>query len=754
MGKISTGYLRIVLISIIALWAISYRSDAASENDSKKSTAINAARGVIQRLIPKQAEAFVLETIPPNAEERNVFEIESRDGKIVLRGDNGVSLCSALNWYLKYYCHADISWNGVQLNLPAELPPVPQKIHRNSPHQYRYFFNYCCFGYSMPWWDWSQWEFMIDWMALNGVNAPLAVTGEEAVWQTVMREWGLSDEAICKFLAGPPYLPFGWMGCLDGWGGPLPQDWIDRHCDLQKKILARERELGMTPIVQGFTGHVPAAIQEKFPSAKLHKIQWIEWNTVFIDPLDPLFQNIGKTFVEKQNQMFGSDHLYAADTFIEMSPPSNDPEFLKNMGKSISDTLIAADPKAIWVMQGWIFYNNAQFWQPPQAKAFLDGVPDDRMILLDLFCDHSPVWKRTDAFYGKPWIWCSLQNFGNTVSLSGPLPFINEELHKAASDPERGKLSGIGMTQEGLDYNPVVFEFMTEQAWRDNAPLDLKQWIADYALRRYGKPSPAAKKAWAFLLDSVYNDTHSSNSRITTPPIYYYDDSKPMSVAPQPEGLINAWEQLLQCADEFKAVDAYRFDLINVTRQVLSNYAPDLFVEAILSYREKNLEGVRKASENFLALARDLDSALATRQEFLLGKWLEDAKRWGNNDEERRIYEWNARNVITLWGDSKSQLRDYARKEWSGMISGYYFDWWKMFFERLEASLVKRKPFDNDELIQARQIWGESWTRQTDSYPSQPSGDSVEVAIELHKKYGDKLHKIEAIKRERGRKQP
>ena len=80
------------------------------------------------------------------------------------------------------------------------------------------------------------------------------------------------------------------MGCLDGWGGPLPQSWIDRHEELQKKILARQRELGMTPVLQGFTGHVPAAIGEKFPDAKLHQIRWIEWQTHLLDPLDPLFR--------------------------------------------------------------------------------------------------------------------------------------------------------------------------------------------------------------------------------------------------------------------------------------------------------------------------------------------------------------------------------------------------------------------------------------------------------------------------------
>lgn len=38
---------------------------------------------------------------------------------------------------------------------------------------------------SYVWWDWKRWEKEIDWMALQGVNLPLAFTGQEAIWQKV-----------------------------------------------------------------------------------------------------------------------------------------------------------------------------------------------------------------------------------------------------------------------------------------------------------------------------------------------------------------------------------------------------------------------------------------------------------------------------------------------------------------------------------------------------------------------------------------
>ena len=72
-----------------------------------------AARELVERLLPDQAPHFVLETIPRDPA-GDVFEIEAQGGRVVLRGNNGVSLASALNWYLKYYCQAHVSWCGSQ----------------------------------------------------------------------------------------------------------------------------------------------------------------------------------------------------------------------------------------------------------------------------------------------------------------------------------------------------------------------------------------------------------------------------------------------------------------------------------------------------------------------------------------------------------------------------------------------------------------------------------------------------------------
>jgi hypothetical protein len=57
---------------------------------------------------------------------------------------------------------------------------------------------------------------------------------------------------------------------------------------------------------------------------------------------------------------------------------------------------------------------------------------------------------------------------------------------------------GTGVTPEGINQNYVIYELMTEAAWRQT-PANLTEWFEDYVTRRYGLPDENAKKAWRIL---------------------------------------------------------------------------------------------------------------------------------------------------------------------------------------------------------------------------------------------------------------
>lgn len=691
---------------------------------------VAGASGLLKRLLPKHTASFRLDSIPKE-EGRDVYEIESANGVVILRGSSGVAIASALNRYLTDYAHCSLPPNGGPLALPEPLPAVPEKVRVVCPFSYRYCFNYCCFSYSMAWWDWPEWERAIDWMALHGINLPLAVTGQESVWREVGRQFGLSEEELQAFFVGPAYLPFGWMGCIDGWGGPLSSSWIDRHRELGQRILSRERELGMTPVLQGFTGHVPEALKNHFPDSAFRQLPgWCGFpGTTFVDPSDPLFQRVGTAFIAEQRKQFETDHFYASDTFIEMSPPSNDPAFLAEMGRAVYRAMAEADPEAVWVMQGWLFFNNPDFWQPAQAKALLGAVPDDRMLVLDLFCEANPVWDKTEAFHGKPWLWCIIQSFGNQVSLHGGLPQIAQGLSAAVSSPNRGRLSGAGFIMEGFGYNPVVYDLLGGMMWRPAQP-DLGVWVAQYAHARYGKQHPKAEEAWRLLLNSVYRKANQTNAVYCRRPRADSLERRKDPNTVDAAELTRTAQFLAECAPELAGSDAFRYDLVHITREVLAQVAARRQNDMISAHERGDRAAFMAAGKEFLGVMDETDKLLATREEFLLGRWLEDAKRWASDDTEKQRIEWNARTQITLWGPKDGPLFDYAAKQWSGLISDFHKPRWRQFIEAVDEAMGKGAPFDAAAFDRKIRDWEEDWTRKTDLFPIQSKGDAVMMAQE------------------------
>jgi alpha-N-acetylglucosaminidase len=698
---------------------------------------------LIHRVVPEIADYFVIEELPLK-EATNVFEIESRSNKIILRGKNGVAVASALYYYLTHYCHCQITWNGSNLNIPKPLPRVHRKIHEASPYSYRYYLNYCTFNYSISWWDWKRWEKEIDWMALHGINMPLAITGEEYTWLTVYKAMGFTDQDLKSFFCGPAYFSWFWMGNLDGWGGPLPINWMQSHKDLQKKIVQRERELGMKPVLPAFTGHVPNAFKKKFPNAKLKATNWKNGfeDTYILDSEDSLFSIIGKKFLQAQTALYGTDHFYSADTFNENEPPSDDSVFLAKLSGRVYKSMEAADAKSVWVMQGWLFYSDRKFWKAPQIKALLNAVPDEHMIILDLAAEIEPVWKRTDAFYGKPWIWNMVHNFGGNISMFGRMDGVAAGPAETLQNPASGRMMGIGLTMEGIEQNPVMYELLTQNVWQD-APVNVKSWLEFYIRNRYGMLDSQAVKAWEVLRQTAYNGQiirDGAESIITGRPTF---DSTTVWTRTKlnynPKDFLPALEYMIDASDKCRNSDGFQYDLVDITRQVLANYALVVHKKFVAAYEDKDSTAFKKYSSEFLQIITDMDALVGTRKDFLLGQWIADARSFGNNASEKALYERNAKDLITLWGDAHSPLHEYSCRQWSGLLDDFYRARWNLFFTAVDESLRSGKPFDTDAFAKYISTWEWNWVNERKSYPVLPTGNSVDRSIALYKKYIDEI---------------
>lgn len=701
---------------------------------------IKTSEGLLQRIIPDHTKQFVVQSLPKSSDGKDYFTIESKNNKIILSGNNGVSVASALYYYLNEYCHCQITWNGTNLNLPKILPLVSAKVKKATPYEHRYYLNYCTFNYSMSWWDWKRWEKEIDWMALHGINMPLSITGEEFTWRQVYKEMGFTDEKLNEFFTGPSYFSWFWMGNIDGWGGPLPYSWMKSHELLEQQIVQRERELGMKPVLPAFTGHVPAAFKQRFPNAKLKQTNWKNGfaDTYILDSEDPIFAQIGKRFLEVQKGLYGTDHYYSADTFNENEPPSDDPVFLSKLSKRVYEGMRNADIDAVWVMQGWLFYSDRKFWKSPQIKALLDAVPNENMLLLDLAAEIEPVWKRTDAFYGKPWIWNMLNNFGGNTNLFGHLDDVAIEPAKALNDPLSGKMKGIGLTMEAIEQNPVLYELMMQHTW-NNKPIDIDLWLKTYIGNRYGNINPHMIDAWQILKTTVYNGKvirDGAESIITGRPtcdsVAVWTRTKLNYPAIQ---LLPAWDNFIQAIDSCKDSDGFQYDLVDVTRQVLANYALPLQRKWVEAYQHKNRADFKKYSGQFIELIDDLDELLATRKDFLLGSWISDATRWGENNTEKALYERNARNLVTLWGDANSPLHEYSCRQWSGLLSDFYKPRWQQFFQKIDLALTTGNELNSVDFEKEIKAWEWKWVNTQKQFSTTTTGNSVAMSKMIYNKY-------------------
>lgn len=698
--------------------------------------------GLLNRVLPGHANDFMAELIP-SAAGKDIFELDHRQGKVVLRGNNHNAMAVALNYYLKYYCHTSVSWySSAPVELPAVLPSVPHPVRREARVQHRFFLNYCTFGYTMPWWEWKDWERLIDWMALNGINMPLAITGQEAIWYKVWKKLGLSDQQIREYFTGPAHLPWHRMSNIDHLQGPLPASYVDHQLALQKQILRRERELNMVPVLTAFAGHVPLAIRDIYPDAKITGLAWgafgEEYRAHFLDPFDPLFNTIQRIFLEEQTKQFGTDHLYGADPFNEIKPPRLDSAYLASVSRIIYGSIRQVDPNATWLMMAWIFSFESETWTQERIQAFLSAVPQDKIMLLDYYCEKTEVWRSTSSFFGQPFLWCYLGNFGGNSMLAGNIAEVDKRIEKSIEHAGTN-LSGIGSTLEALDNNPIIYEYVFEKAWGGNEASTPSEWIQQWADRRYGKPHPSFRQAWKILLDKIYTDPAALGQATLTnarPALTGHGNwTTDPRIAYSNNDLLMAWKQMIS-SGAAGARSSYRYDVVNTGRQFLGNYFLSLRDSFTAAYHRKDIGLMKQRRGEMLAVLDDIDKLLSTHDDFLLGNWLKGAEAFGRNKQEKRYYVENAKTIITVWGIRNHSLNDYANRSWAGLVSTYYRERWKMFLDDVISDVKHTREFDADAFHQKVVQFEGQWPTRRDRFPADPVGDTFSVARDIVSKYG------------------
>ena len=694
----------------------------------------NPIKDLLERIDPGASKKFAIEL---KEGERDFFELDQKGKRVAVSGNSYVNIAVGLNWYLKYYAGIHLSWNGMTAELPDVLPPVTRKERHETDLTLRYDFNYCTYSYTMAFWDWTRWEQEIDWMALHGINLPLAAVGQECVWRNMLLRLGYTKEEAGRFIAGPAFLAWWAMNNLEGWGGPLPDSWYAQQEELQKKILKRMKEYGIRPVLPGYSGMVPNNAGEKLGLDVAKPELWNGFTRpAFLLPTDGRFAEIAALYYEEQEKLFGKADYYSMDPFHEVE--NADAVDFDAAGKAVMKAMKAANPKAVWVVQGW-----TENPRPEMIRSLESG----DLLILDLFSECRPmwgipsIWKREKGYEQHDWLFCMLLNFGANVGLHGRMDQLLDNFYLTKNNPLAAHLKGIGLTMEGSENNPVMFELMCELPWRPEK-FTKEEWLKNYLFARYGTRDPQIEKAWMLLANSIYNCPAGNNQQGTHESIFCGRPSmnnfqasswSKMENYYDPTVTAEAARLMLSVADKYRGNNNFEYDLTDIVRQAIADEGRITYNRAIADFKSFDKRSYARDSRRFLQLLLLQDRLLATRPEFRVGSWIAKARHLGDTPKEKDLYEWNARTQITTWGNrfcaDEGGLRDYAHKEWNGLLRDFYYKRWSAWWEMLQGVLDGRRKLEDIDWYAME----EPWTKAHNVYSDAPEGDPIDTARAVFK---------------------
>lgn len=777
---------------------------------------VSAVYDLLDRVLPSNTSHFLLEIGACHHTDPPCFQLrDTSDGRLSVTATTASELSAGVGWYLRMFCNMTIGWprgGGSNVIIPDEWPAVgPYGVTKRRITPWSYLMNVCTHSYSLVWYDWSQWEQFIDWMSLSGINLMLAMTGQEEVQYKVFSKLGVADKDIRSWVNGPgtcfvctgaceadtytrnltrcPRLAFlAWSRGQNEYGsgicGPLPRSWMKDQWELQKtKILPRLRSLGITGQLPGFQGNVPIQLKDILQDSNITA----DGDTGWMDSLDPTFAKIADLWMQTLIQDFSTDHWYQLDGYFDGStapwmakedattrrkPPLfgnvKRDELAYHRGVAAYTGLNRTDPDAVWSFQGWQLIG----WSTPKQagilKGFVDSAPKGKMVIIDMSTNGYGQWRQwnNSSFFGAPFVWTTLNNFGQTSGMKGDLCVVKEI---PFGGPETGAI-GTGATPEGIDQNPAYYELVFEQHFRKKAVSNIHAHMIRRSHRRYGliEHNTNVADAWSLLVDSAYAQDLSTqdNTGIAhlhprggdAVSMFESDRYTPKAVLCK---MVRAWELLIEAAEEgpqcdgFNNKEPFRYDLINLGREVLAQIS----TPAVLNFTEAteksvlDLDEIGRSGLFYIDILNDTDILVATDYAFLLGPWIESARRLGKSRHDcystilegsncEHFYEWNARSQITTWNPTAKNDAaipggpiDYASKHWSGLIRDYYVTRASLLMRQAMQDEIAGRPLNQTKVARLNAQHAYRWTTSQNKYPTSPVGNALSVSRCMFEKY-------------------
>ena len=397
------------------------------------------------------------------------------------------------------------------------------------------------------------------------------VASTSSVEDTQVDDIGLEADKVGKytakeindFIAGPAFSAWWLMNNLEGWGGKNYKHWYKRQITLQKRIIERMREFGINPVLPGYCGMIPSNAKEKLGIDAVNTGLWCGYKRpFFILPNDSNFNRIADIYYSEQEKLFGKAEFFAIDPFHEGGLTEG--VDMREAGKTILSAMKRCNSDAVWVAQGWQGNPNREMIAP---------IKKGDMLILDLHSESASQWEH----YGNhDWAYCMLLNFGGNVGLHGKFDAVVNGFYDLKKD-NNISLKGIGMTPEGIENNPMMFELLTELAWRDKR-FGKDERIKNYVTARYGVCDTTLLKVWEILGNSIYNAPKENQQQGTHESVFCARPSLDVKSASKwansedyynPNDIISAAILMCDVTEKYRGNNNFEYDLTDILRQAI-----------------------------------------------------------------------------------------------------------------------------------------------------------------------------------------
>lgn len=614
------------------------------------------ASGKLEDPAKKNVEAYAVRSITSGGKTQVAF-----------LGGSGIASLYAVYHYLEKTCGCGFYWDGDQVPHREALPVQGVNISAQPHFSERMCMNLTLYWYSAPWWEWEDWKSYIDWAlkARFNILSLWDTPGEDVAWKKAWKRLGVevSDDSY----SGPPYEIFAPIKY--GVRPPLSEAWREGQSELNKKVIQYARERGMRSLVPAVPGIVPPEYVSSHPEARTFELSWAHLpRQKYLHPLSPQYHDAGKAFLEEYISLYGTDHLYWLENYLECDVVGPD-EVQRDVRREIAGANFKAldevDPKGVGIYSAWSFLNMPQYWTPQLIKESLERMPTERVRVLDQWAEMMPEHKRTEYFNGRAWHFGVVYSFGGNTTLHGNMAFIQKQFNRVVDDPHAQQCVGFYPNEETIRHNYFYYEFLCRLGWNPKE-VGLRSFTRDYARERYGESAaPVMMAALEELLASVYG------SDDLTQPLYWHrlgtgaglQVTNRRAFIPH---LRKALERALATAQTLSGNCFYLHDLNDIGRQ----YLAELFSAHVLKLQEAEAALDKAAFEREAGLLESLltsiEALLSHDDYYWLSPFIRKARRLPGapTDVDVRV-----RDILTLWADV---IRDYASRDYYELVQGYY----------------------------------------------------------------------------------